>query len=109
MTRTITCLLLLYKILRKEIVLYCHPTWPPCHVGANQEYHISDRCNMSARIVININTVIVTITNIVTVIIIIINVICHNRLVGWLVWFGCRERQIQFLKQNNVNYSPLRS
>ena len=17
--------------------LYCHPTWPPCHVGANQE------------------------------------------------------------------------
>ena len=25
------------QILGKEIVLYCHPTWPPCHVGANQE------------------------------------------------------------------------
>ena len=25
------------QILRKEIVLYCHPTWPPYHVGENQE------------------------------------------------------------------------
>ena len=25
-------------ILRNEIVFYCQPTWPPCHVGENQEY-----------------------------------------------------------------------
>ena len=29
---------IIMQILRKEIVLYCQPTWPPCHVGANQEY-----------------------------------------------------------------------
>ena len=29
---------IIMQILRKEIVLYCQPTWPQCHVGANQEY-----------------------------------------------------------------------
>ena len=29
---------IIMQILRKEIVLYCQPTWPPCQVGANQEY-----------------------------------------------------------------------
>ena len=28
---------IIMQILRKEIVLYCHPTLQPCHVGANQE------------------------------------------------------------------------
>ena len=24
-------------ILQEKILLYCHPTWPPCHVVSNQE------------------------------------------------------------------------
>ena len=29
---------IIMQILRKEIVLYYQPTWPPCHVGANREF-----------------------------------------------------------------------
>ena len=28
---------IIMQILRKEIVLYYQPTWPPCRVGANKE------------------------------------------------------------------------
>ena len=32
---------IIMQIMRKEIVLYCHRTWPPCHVAENQEFMIT--------------------------------------------------------------------
>ena len=39
---------IIMQILRKEIVLYCQPAWPPCPVGANQEYSgvVLGRCGL---------------------------------------------------------------
>ena len=26
------------KFFKEKVILCCHPTWPPCHVAANQDY-----------------------------------------------------------------------